>query len=377
MTPSSKPRQVPNPVAVRERNYPMNQWWVAALPAEVGSKPIQRWLLDLPIVLYRGENGVVVALDDRCPHRWAPLSAGHVRGNDIVCGYHGLQFGPDGRCNRVPTQLAIPSAANVRRYPVMECPPFVWVWTGEAQAAETAVPPPAIDWATDPERVTAHGFMEVDCNYMAVKENVLDLSHFGFLHSNTLAVTDWVSPPTVKRDDGGTISYEQIMKAIPLPAHYGNPTGIGCERPVDRTSWGTYVFPALQIAGVDIDDPAPQAPEARRRFALRICHATTPVDLRRTAYWWFFSQDYGHADGAADQLKERIEAAFLEDKLILKATEKLVARDPRGPDYPEVSVLFDQAALGARRLLQKSLEYDQGPHDVFGPPAKKSEGIIR
>ena len=126
-----------------------------------------------------------------------------------------------------------------------------------------------------------------------------------------------------------------------------------------------------------IDDPAPQAPEARRRFALRICHATTPVDLRRTAYWWFFSQDYGHADGAADQLKERIEAAFLEDKLILKATEKLVARDPRGPDYPEVSVLFDQAALGARRLLQKSLEYDQGPHDVFGPPAKKTEGIMR
>lgn len=351
---------MPNPVALRARNYPVNQWWVAAVSAEVGHKPIQRWLLELPVVLYRGEDGSVVALDDRCPHRWAPLSAGYVRGNDIVCGYHGMRFGPDGRCTRVATQAGTPAAASVRRYPVTERKPFVWIWTGDPLAALAAVPPPELPWATDPSRVTAHGEMEVGCNYMAIKENVLDLSHFGFVHSKTLGVTDWLSPPTVNKNEGnGTVSYKQVMTASSLPEHYGIPTGIGCDRPVNRTSWGTYVSPALQTAGVDIDDAEPQTPEARRRFELRICHATTPIDLRRTAYWWFFSQDYGHAAGAAERLKERIEAAFLEDKAILEATEELVARDPRGLDYPEVAVRCDRAGIEARRLLQGSLQNDQ------------------
>ncbi len=350
---------VPNAVALSQRNYPMNQWWVAGTSAELGTKPIQRWILELPVVLYRTEAGEVVALDDRCPHRWAPLSSGYVKGRDIVCGYHGLQFGPDGRCNHVPTQSLVPKVAQVRKYPVMERAPFIWIWTGDPAAAESAEQPPELAWAVDPSRVTAHGAMEVGCNYMALKENVLDLSHFGYVHTKTLGVTDWVSPPVVKKTDDGTVSYEQLMPANPLPAHYGIPTGIGCERLVKRTSWGSYLSPAMQIAGVDIDDPEPQTADARRHFELRICHATTPIDLRRTAYWWFFSPDYGHGEGAAERLKGRIEAAFLEDKAILEATEEMVARDPRGGDYLEVAVLCDRPGIESRRALQRTLRSDQ------------------
>ena len=60
----------------------------------------------------------------------------------------------------------------------------------------------------------------------------------------------------------------------------------------------------------------PATSQARTRFGLRVCHATT-------------------------------------------ATEKMVARDPRGHGYPEITVLCDQAGLGARRLLQRSLEGDR------------------
>jgi phenylpropionate dioxygenase-like ring-hydroxylating dioxygenase large terminal subunit len=369
MTAVANARRLANPVALRDRNYPINQWWVAGVSAELTDKPIQRWILELPVVLYRGHNGAAVALDDRCPHRWAPLSSGYVSGDDIVCGYHGLQFGPDGRCTRVPTQAMAPDVAKVRRYPVVERVPFIWIWTGDPQAAETADPPPELAWATDPSRVTAEGAMEVGCNYMAIKENVLDLSHFGFVHAKTLAVTDWVSAPALRRGNDGTVSYVQEMASSPLPAHYGVPTGIGCERPVSRTSWGTYVNPALQTAGVDIDDPQPQAPGARTRFELRICHATTPIDLGRTAYWWFFSQDYGQGEGAVDKLKDRIEAAFLEDKLILEATEQMVARDPRGANYREMAVLCDRPAAEARRLLHKAL-HDDNELQAASRPAK-------
>ena len=46
-------------------------------------------------MLYRGESGKVVALDDRCCHRAAPLSMGRIEGDDIRCMYHGMKF--DGR----------------------------------------------------------------------------------------------------------------------------------------------------------------------------------------------------------------------------------------------------------------------------------------
>ena len=344
-------RQSHIPVALTRPNYPRRAWWVAGLGAEIAGGPVQRWLLELPLVLYRGADGQVVALDDRCPHRWAPLSMGSVVGNEIACPYHGFRFGPDGRCTLVPTQAAIPGIARVRSYPVIEAAPFVWVWTGDPDAAAEAPLPPTLDWAVDPSRVTAGGAMEVGCNYLALKENVLDLSHFAFVHANTLAVTDWTRPPEVEAG-GSEVTYRQHFPAAPLPAHYGVPTGIGCERPVDRDAWGSYVSPGLQIAGVDIRDPGRTA-AGRDAFSLRICHATTPIDETRCNYWWFFSQDYGHGEDAAERLTERIEAAFLEDKAVLEATEAMVRRDPRGRDYLDISVACDQAGIEARRRVQK------------------------
>ena len=70
--------ELPNPVALDRPNYPLDAWRVAGTSAEVGSQSLQRWILGLPVVLYRGENGQVVALDDR----WAPLSLGVVHGNE-------------------------------------------------------------------------------------------------------------------------------------------------------------------------------------------------------------------------------------------------------------------------------------------------------
>ena len=72
-------QRIPN--GMLEDNYPRNMWWVAAHSDEIKEKPISRWLLETPVVLYRLEDGTPAALYDRCPHRWAPLSEGNVEGN--------------------------------------------------------------------------------------------------------------------------------------------------------------------------------------------------------------------------------------------------------------------------------------------------------
>ncbi len=172
---------------------------------------------------------------------------------------------------------------RVRSYPVAEAAPFVWVWTGDPAAA---TPPPAPrNWAVYPAPVTAAGAMEVACNYLALKENFLDLSHFAYVHAATLAVTDWDRPPTVEKTPHA-VSYHQVYEASPLPAHYGVPTGIGCERAVDRHAWGSYVGPGLQLPGstsLTATAASRCASPMRRRRSIRLGRSTGGSSRRTMA----------------------------------------------------------------------------------------------
>ena len=99
----------------------LNAWYVAAWSHELGDALIARTLLEKPVLLYRGTGGAPVALADRCPHRFAPLHKGKRIGDAVQCPYHGLEFGPDGRCTRNPHgDGAIPREAQVETYPLVE-----------------------------------------------------------------------------------------------------------------------------------------------------------------------------------------------------------------------------------------------------------------
>ena len=84
-----------------------NQWYTVAHSAEIGEKPLARTVCNEPLAIYRGGDGVVRVLTDRCPHRKAPLSAGEVVGNDLACGYHGIRFNGQGACTHVPGDAPI------------------------------------------------------------------------------------------------------------------------------------------------------------------------------------------------------------------------------------------------------------------------------
>src|SRR5437879_12444198 len=72
-------------------------------------------MLNEPMVIYRKSDGAPVALQDRCCHRFAPLSAGGLEGDDLRCMYHGLKFAPSGKCIEIPGQSKIPGVSQFRR----------------------------------------------------------------------------------------------------------------------------------------------------------------------------------------------------------------------------------------------------------------------
>jgi len=88
-------------------------WWAVALSEEVtADKPLSVDIADRPIVLWRDLQGRARALEDRCPHRRAPLSLGCIRKEGwIQCGYHGWSY--DGETGRV---MEIPNLKNEQRF---------------------------------------------------------------------------------------------------------------------------------------------------------------------------------------------------------------------------------------------------------------------
>jgi nitrite reductase/ring-hydroxylating ferredoxin subunit len=84
-------------------------------------KPLNIDIGDQPIVLWRDAEGIARALEDRCPHRRAPLSLGCVLGNGMIqCGYHGWTY--DGATGHLKD---IPNLKNKQKFPpIYRATPF-------------------------------------------------------------------------------------------------------------------------------------------------------------------------------------------------------------------------------------------------------------
>src|SRR5882672_10175241 len=163
-----------------------NAWYVVAWRHELEPGQIMaRTIIKEPLVLYRKGDGAIVAMEDRCCHRLAPLSKGRLEQDDLRCMYHGLKFAPDGRCIEIPGQPVIPPNALVRTYPVAESGAWIWAWMGAAALADPATIPYTTA-AEDPDWHIVTGTLDYAANYQLINDNLLDLSHLSYAHEKTL-----------------------------------------------------------------------------------------------------------------------------------------------------------------------------------------------
>src|SRR5207237_8783657 len=104
-------------VGPETEGFLLNNWYVAAWDHElIDGKLLARTLLEKPVLLYKGDSGRVVALDNRCCHRGAKLSNGRMEGDDIRCMYHGLKYDPTGKCIQIPGPDNISKTLGLRSY---------------------------------------------------------------------------------------------------------------------------------------------------------------------------------------------------------------------------------------------------------------------
>jgi phenylpropionate dioxygenase-like ring-hydroxylating dioxygenase large terminal subunit len=135
-------------------------------------------LADRRIAVYRDREGVVHAVDARCPHLGADLVLGRVEDEGIRCAFHGWCFGPDGGCRDAPGHPA-PPRRRARVYPCQERWGLVWVFNAPAPLFDLPAPDSGRWWSlTLPAQ-------RIGCHPHLVLANGLDVAHYETLHDMT------------------------------------------------------------------------------------------------------------------------------------------------------------------------------------------------
>jgi phenylpropionate dioxygenase-like ring-hydroxylating dioxygenase large terminal subunit len=158
-------------------------WHVACLSRQLGRRPLARTLLGQHLVLFRDASGQPAALEDRCPHRNAPLSQGRVRQDHLACPYHGWEFDRAGECRAIPGKCGTIEHPGrcVPVFPVIEDGPFLWVQP--TPGATSAGPPPRRHLVELPGYTALVRSFPLQAPLLDALENFLDGTHTHFVHA--------------------------------------------------------------------------------------------------------------------------------------------------------------------------------------------------
>jgi phenylpropionate dioxygenase-like ring-hydroxylating dioxygenase large terminal subunit len=263
----------------------LNDAWYVAMYARdlVGGKLEARTLLDEPLVLFRAEDGRAVALEDRCPHRNAPMRLGHVTdAGQLVCGYHGLVFDGAGQCVRNPHGNGrIPAGARIKRYPVVERHSLIWVWMGASEPNEAMIPDLSfIDPAVSPYTLGLPDKLCMNAPWHLMVDNLMDLSHANTLHDGLLGNSEMDGVDIAVREEGDSVTISRAMQNVTPPKVIDLMMGNDGRR-LDLWHEVTWHLPSVLVLDIRSGYPGTHRDNGTGNLAV---HALTPQSRDSTLY---------------------------------------------------------------------------------------------
>jgi len=330
-----------------------NAWYVAAWADEVSGKPLARRICNEPGVLYRDTAGKAAALIDMCCHRGAPLHMGQVVEQGLECGYHGLIFGTDGACVRIPGQDRIPERTRVRAFPLVEMDGFLWIWPGDAEKADPAsiVRYP---WHNDTQNwPNKHTMYPIKASAMLMVDNLMDLTHLGYVHGSTIGGNPAIhveAKMETTRTAMGLKFTRWMLNSVPPPTYT---RAAKFEGRIDRAQMFEFIAPCSihQLSAADDAGAYANGLTERSKIQFRLFHGLTPETDTTCHYFWSTANGFRPEDPATtEQLFNEIAGAFLEDKAIVEGQQAMLTE--RG-ETDLVDIVSDATRLHMRRTVER------------------------
>jgi len=354
-----------------------NCWYVIAWDHEVPADGLfTRTVIGEPVLLFRKAGGAIVALEDRCCHRHAPLSKGRKEGECVRCGYHGLKFDATGTCIEAPGLDAVPPKAMVRSYPVAVKNKWVFVWMGEPALARTESLPDNFS-CDHPDWNYLPGYLHYETDYLLIADNLLDFSHLSYVHERTLGGSTAIAQakPTIEKITHG-IRVTRRVPNVPPPGYYERMRKF--DGYLERWFIYDFVLPGtlLMHSGGRPTGDAPD--DMSRAVRLHSCQALTPESETTTHYFFQQAHRVGQGDSSlAKIIHDALVVAFHEDRDMITAQARNIALNPQASMLP---LAMDSALTQFRRLVAQAIDAERSPIGVahtgdVAPGARPRPGI--
>lgn len=338
-----------------------NRWYIAAFSTEISREPMERKLLGLPVALYRKESGEPVAMYGLCPHRYFPLAQGKVRGDALVCGYHGFVFEADGKCTEIPSQ-GTGAGFCQPTYPIVERGPLCWIWMGDADKCDPALIPPYADFGLDQP-----GWHYSSANYFHIKgrsqllvDNLMDLTHLPYVHHHIGGGEAMKNPPIAEEERDASYRVSRTGKVPFTPFHE---LVFGAEARFEGLSdflsltdcYGPeFIRTSLPITlAVNGNADVPPA-----LGALYILHGITPETENTTHYFGFATRNFRQGSTELDAFQYESDCKIRQQDVdAIEAVEHSL--DEAAARQRELLVRSDAPAVKVRRKIEAMLKAEQ------------------
>lgn len=342
--------------------YPKNAWYVACTPEEIADKPLGRQICGEKMVFYRGHEGKVAAVEDFCPHRGAPLSLGYVENGNLVCGYHGLVMGCDGKTVEMPGQRVRGFPCN-KTFAVQERHGFIWVWPGDQSQADPALIH-HLEWAEDDEWAYGGGLFHIQCDYRLMIDNLMDLTHETYVHASSIGQKEIDEAPPVTTVEGDEVVTARHMENIMAPPFWrmalrGN--NLADDVLVDRWQICRFAPPSHVLIEVGVAHAGNGGYHAAPQFKASsiVVDFITPETETSIWYFWGMARHFQPQDQAlTDSIREGQGKIFSEDLEMLERQQRNLL------DHPQRNLLklnIDAGGVQARRVLERWIARERDP----------------
>ncbi len=345
--------------------FPKNTWYVACTPDEIDEKPLGRKICGESIVFYRGAQGQVAALDDFCPHRGAPLSLGTVTEGKLVCGYHGLEMGCDGKTIAMPGQR-VRGFPAIRSYPVVERHGFIWVWTGDAALADESKIK-HLEWHDNPDWAYGGGLFHIACDYRLMIDNLMDLTHETYVHATSIGQKEIDEVPCKTTVEGDQVITSRFMENITAPPFWkmalrGN--NLADDVPVDRWQICRFTPPSnvmIEVGVAHVGKGGYDASPEHKAYSV-VVDFITPETETSIHYFWGMARKFNPKDTQLTaQIREGQGRIFTEDLEVLELQQRNLSAHP---ERKLLKLNIDTGGVQARRMLDKMIERERQAMDA-------------